>query len=128
MSEHRINPDDNPSSSRRNSCQGNGKEEDMWEHVEGTETANYKHLTDDMSLIYNRAPRNFTIIDRGRRHSLILGRHSFDRYYIYSPGSRHEEYGNYAYVSVGPMAQLKPITIGPKQIWKGGQHLSYPNL
>ncbi|KAI4341174.1 hypothetical protein MLD38_025931 [Melastoma candidum] len=128
MSEHRINPDDDLKSSRRNSWQVNGKEEDVQEDLEGEETANYKQLTDEMSLIYTSAPRNFTIIDRGRRHSLILGRHGFDEYYVYSPGSRHEEYGNYAYVCVGPTAQLKPIMIGPKQIWEGAHRLSNPNL
>ena len=33
------------------------------EEIEGEETDNYKHLRDQMSLIYTSAPRNLTVID-----------------------------------------------------------------
>lgn len=37
---------------------------DTEKELEGEETDNYKHLTDEMSKIYKSTPRNFTLIDR----------------------------------------------------------------
>ncbi|KAF3441213.1 hypothetical protein FNV43_RR15126 [Rhamnella rubrinervis] len=96
--------------------------------MEGEENDNYKHLRDQMSRIYTSAPRNFTLIDRGRRNSVAIGRHGFDELYMFSPGSIHEIYSQYAYICVGQSALLKPIIIGSKEVWRGGQHLHNPNL
>ncbi|CAO2822058.1 unnamed protein product [Amaranthus hypochondriacus] len=94
----------------------------------GEEDENYKHLSEDMSRIYTSAPRNFTIIDRGKRNSVMVGRKGFEELYMYSPGSSHESYGKYAYVCVGQSAVLRPIRLGPDQLWRGEQHLHNPNL
>ncbi|KAF6154064.1 hypothetical protein GIB67_018986, partial [Kingdonia uniflora] len=48
---------------------------------EGEEEDNYAQLTDKMSRIYTSAPRKFTIIDRGKRNSVIVGRDGFDELY-----------------------------------------------
>ncbi|XP_021738264.1 protein NDH-DEPENDENT CYCLIC ELECTRON FLOW 5-like [Chenopodium quinoa] len=98
------------------------------EQTEGEEEDNYKHLSGKMSRIYTCAPRNFTIIDRGKRNSVNVGRRGFGELYMYSPGSSHELYGKYAYLCVGQSALLKPITLGPEQSWKGEQRLHNPNL
>ncbi|KAK9671681.1 hypothetical protein RND81_12G047600 [Saponaria officinalis] len=96
--------------------------------MDGEENDNYKHLTDKMSRIYKFAPRNFTIIDRGRRNSVNVGRKGFEEVYLYSPGSTHESYGKYSYICVGQLALLKPVSLRSDQIWTGGQLLHNPNL
>lgn len=101
---------------------------DTDEETEGEENDNYKHLSGKMSKIYTCAPRNFTIIDRGKRNSVIVGRSGFEELYMYSPGSSHESYGKYAFVCVGQSAILKPIRLGPEQLWRGEQRLHNPNL
>ncbi|XP_059647314.1 protein NDH-DEPENDENT CYCLIC ELECTRON FLOW 5 [Cornus florida] len=98
------------------------------EEMEGEETDNYKHLTEKMSMIYTDAPRYMTVIDRGRRNSVILGRDGFNELYMFSPGSSHEWYGKYAYICVGQAALLEPINIDPEGVWRGWQHIHNPNL
>lgn len=96
--------------------------------LEGEETDNYKHLTDEMSKIYKSAPRNFTLIDRGRRNSVVVGRDGFKEVYLLSPGSRHESYGRYSYICVGQAALLQPIIIESQSEWRGKQSLHNPNM
>ncbi|KAK1429242.1 hypothetical protein QVD17_11448 [Tagetes erecta] len=108
--------------------EGNAKNSQDDEEIEGEEEDNYKHLTEKMSMIYTSAPRNFTIMDRGKRNSVVVGREGFNELYIFSPGSSHKPYGKYAYLCVGQAALLKPVTIGPKSEWRGVQHLHNPNL
>ncbi|OMO62326.1 hypothetical protein CCACVL1_22894 [Corchorus capsularis] len=103
---------------------GNAREEEM----EGEEDDGYKQLDEQMSRIYTSAPRFFTVIDRGRRNSVHVGRDGFDELYMFSPGSKHEIYGEYSYICVGQSAMLKPIILGPGQVWRGSQHLHNPNL
>ncbi|KAK9079204.1 hypothetical protein SSX86_000874 [Deinandra increscens subsp. villosa] len=103
----------------------NGQED---EENEGEEEENYKHLTEKMSMIYTSAPRNLTIMDRGKRNSVVVGREGFNELYIFSPGSSHKPYGKYSYLCVGQAALLKPVTIGPGSEWRGVQHLHNPNL
>ncbi|XP_065854284.1 protein NDH-DEPENDENT CYCLIC ELECTRON FLOW 5 [Euphorbia lathyris] len=98
------------------------------EEIENEETENYKNLTDQMSGIYTSAPRDFTIIDRGRRNSVSVLRNGFDELYMFSPGSSHEMYGMYSYVCVGQSALLQPIILSPGDVWTGEQHLHNPNL
>ncbi|WCJ43661.1 NDH-dependent cyclic electron flow 5 [Euphorbia peplus] len=98
------------------------------EEIDNEETDNYKDLTDLMSTIYTCAPRDFTIIDRGRRNSISVLRNGFDELYIFSPGSSHEMYGMYSYVCVGQSALLQPIILSPGDVWTGEQHLHNPNL
>lgn len=98
------------------------------EESEGEEDDDYAHLTEEMSRIYSNAPRQFTIIDRGRRNSVIIQKSGFDEFYVFSPGSRHEWYGKYAYVCIGPSATLTPIVLDPGSTWKGAQFLYNPNL
>lgn len=44
--------------------EANEEDSTIGKEVEGEESDNYKHLTEEMSNIYTNAPRNFTIIDR----------------------------------------------------------------
>ncbi|KAJ9554839.1 hypothetical protein OSB04_009453 [Centaurea solstitialis] len=55
------------------------------DEMEGEEDDNYKHLTEKLSLIYTSAPRSFTIMDRGKRNSVVLGREGFNELYLFSP-------------------------------------------
>uniref|UniRef100_A0A0F7GYH6 NDH-dependent cyclic electron flow 5 n=1 Tax=Hypseocharis bilobata TaxID=253189 RepID=A0A0F7GYH6_9ROSI len=98
------------------------------EELEGEEDDNYKQLTDEMSRIYTSAPRNLSIMDRGRRNSMTVGSEGFEELYLFSPGSSHEFYSKYAYICVGQSARLKPVIIGPGDEWRGGQFLHNPNL
>ncbi|CAN8287990.1 unnamed protein product [Cochlearia groenlandica] len=94
----------------------------------GEEESNYKQLNKEMSRVYTFAPRSFTIIDRGRRNSVVLGREGFEEVYMYSPGcSKLESYTKYAYVCVGPSSLLKPIYLEPGCVWRGVLHLHNPN-
>ncbi|KAK6243178.1 hypothetical protein QUC31_009587 [Theobroma cacao] len=97
------------------------------EEMEGEEEG-YKQLNEQMSRIYTSAPRFFTLIDRGRRNSVEVGREGFDELYMFSPGSSHEIYGEYAFICVGQSATLKPIILGPGEVWRGCQHLHNPNM
>ncbi|KAM0045325.1 hypothetical protein Hdeb2414_s0009g00302641 [Helianthus debilis subsp. tardiflorus] len=110
----------------QDSLSDNNRQED--EEIEGEEEDNYKHLTEKMSMIYTSAPRSFTIMDRGKRNSVAVGREGFNELYIFSPGSSHKPYGKYSYLCVGQAALLKPVTIGPSSEWRGVQHLHNPNL
>ncbi|XP_027358632.1 protein NDH-DEPENDENT CYCLIC ELECTRON FLOW 5 [Abrus precatorius] len=92
------------------------------------EMDNYKKLCDNISLVYTDAPRSFTVIDRGRRNSVSIGRNGFDEMYLFSPGSRVEIYSKYSYICVGQAAILKPIILSPQDVWRGGQYLHNPNL
>ncbi|KAL2531216.1 NDH-dependent cyclic electron flow 5 [Abeliophyllum distichum] len=100
-------------------------EEEEWK---GEEKDNYKHLTDKMSRIYTSAPRNFTVIDRGRRNSVVVRRDGFNELYMFSPGSRHKWYGKYSYICLGQAALLQPISLNSQSEWRGGQHLHNPNF
>ncbi|KAJ1293610.1 hypothetical protein BS78_01G081700 [Paspalum vaginatum] len=93
---------------------------------DGEEDDGYKHMTDAMCRIYSHAPREFTIMDRGRRNSVRLHRRGFEGLYVFSPGSQYEWYGKYAYVVVGP-ATLEPVVLGPRDTWQGAQYLLNPN-
>lgn len=96
--------------------------------IEGEERDNYKHLAEKMSTIYTSAPCCFTLIDRGRRNSVQVEGEGFDELYMYSPGSTHKWYGDYAYICVGQSALLQPIRLGPREEWTGSQHLHNPNF
>ncbi|CAK9155930.1 unnamed protein product [Ilex paraguariensis] len=98
------------------------------EELEGEEKENYKNLTEKMSRIYTSAPRNFTIIDRGRRNSIEVGRKGFNELYMFSPGSSYDWYGKFAYICIGQSALLEPIILQPNGEWRGGQQLENPNL
>ncbi|KAK4359620.1 hypothetical protein RND71_021849 [Anisodus tanguticus] len=102
--------------------------DDTEKELEGEETDNYKHLADEMSKIYKSTPRNFTLIDRGRRNSVVVGRDGFKEVYVLSPGSRHESYGRYSYICVGQAALLQPIVIESQSEWRGKQSLHNPNM
>ncbi|XP_054787534.1 protein NDH-DEPENDENT CYCLIC ELECTRON FLOW 5 [Prosopis cineraria] len=91
------------------------------------EMDNYKHLGERMSLIYTNAPRSYTVIDRGRRNSVLVGRNGFDEMYLFSPGSSVEIYSKYAYICVGQAAVLKPVLLKPECVWIGGQSIHNPN-
>lgn len=97
------------------------------EELEGEEDDNNKQLTEEMSRIYTSAPRNFTVIDRGRRNSVVVEREGFNELYIFSPGSTHKWYGKYAYICIGHSALLEPITLAPESEWRAAQHLHNPN-
>ncbi|TKY46198.1 NDH-DEPENDENT CYCLIC ELECTRON FLOW 5 [Spatholobus suberectus] len=92
------------------------------------ELDNYKQLSEKLSLVYTDAPRSFTVIDRGRRNSVSVGRNGFDEMYLFSPGSEVEIYSKYSYICVGQAAILKPITLSPEDVWRGGQYIHNPNL
>ncbi|XP_047317648.1 protein NDH-DEPENDENT CYCLIC ELECTRON FLOW 5 [Impatiens glandulifera] len=98
------------------------------EIVDGEENENYKQLTDAMSRIYTCAPRQLTIMDRGKRNSIILRRDGFEELYLFSPGSDEEWYGKYAYICVGQSALLQPVILAPGDKWNGSQHIHNPNL
>ncbi|KAG5555452.1 hypothetical protein RHGRI_006190 [Rhododendron griersonianum] len=104
------------------------KSREREEDPEGEEDDNNKQLTEKMSRVYTSAPRDFIILDRGRRNSVVVQREGFNELYMFSPGSAHEWYGKYAYICVGQSALLKPIILGPKSVWRGTQHLHNPNL
>lgn len=94
---------------------------------EEEEQSNYKKLNEEMSRIYTCAPQSFTVIDRGRRNSVVVGREGFEEVYMFSPGSRLESYSKSAYVCIGQSALLNPITLKPGCVWRGVQHLHNPN-
>ncbi|KAI4348444.1 hypothetical protein L6164_009167 [Bauhinia variegata] len=96
--------------------------------MDGEEMDSCKHLGEQMSLIYTNAPRNFTVIDRGRRNSVVVGREGFDEMYLFSPGSSSESYSKYAYICIGQAAILKPAVLSPQEVWRGVQHIHNPNL
>ncbi|KAI9093596.1 hypothetical protein K1719_027045 [Acacia pycnantha] len=95
--------------------------------TDSEEMDNYKHLGERVSLVYTNAPRNFSVIDRGRRNSVLVGRNGFEEMYLFSPGSSVEIYGKYAYICVGQAAVLKPILLRPEGVWIGGQRIHNPN-
>uniref|UniRef100_A0A0F7GZU6 NDH-dependent cyclic electron flow 5 n=1 Tax=Masdevallia picturata TaxID=125444 RepID=A0A0F7GZU6_9ASPA len=104
------------------------QDEEKEDGEEREECNDYVQMNEKLSRIYTSTPVNFTVIDRGRRNSVVIQRIGFEELYMFSPGSDHNWYGKYAFVSVGPCALLKPIVLGSGGIWKGGQHLYNPNL
>uniref|UniRef100_A0A0F7H058 NDH-dependent cyclic electron flow 5 n=1 Tax=Goodyera fumata TaxID=1390594 RepID=A0A0F7H058_9ASPA len=98
------------------------------EGQEKEESSNFAQMNEKFSRIYTSTPVEFTLIDRGRRNSVVIQRNGFEELYIFSPGSDHDWYGKYAFVCVGPCALLKPILLGPGELWKGAQHLYNPNI
>lgn len=95
---------------------------------EGEEDDDFAHMTEKMCRIYTSAPREFTIMDRGRRNSVVVRRSGFEELYLFSPGSDHEWYGRYAFICVGTSALLKPVVLAPGCSWTGAQYLYNPNL
>jgi hypothetical protein len=67
------------------------------------------------------------IVLQGRRNSVCLSRRGFEELYVFSPGSKYDWYGKYAYVCVGP-AMLKPVVLAPGATWQGAQCIRNPNL
>ncbi|KAL0917243.1 hypothetical protein M5K25_012291 [Dendrobium thyrsiflorum] len=98
------------------------------EEEEKEECNDYLQMNEILSRIYTSTPVEFTVIDRGRRNSVVIQKSGFEEFYMFSPGSDHNWYGKYAFVCVGPCALLKPIVLGPGGIWKGGQYLYNPNI
>ncbi|KAK1297077.1 hypothetical protein QJS10_CPB15g02117 [Acorus calamus] len=101
---------------------------ELSEDVEREEGEDYAQLTEKMSRIYTTAPTKFTVIDRGRRTSVVFGRSGFEELYFLGPGSTYEQYGKYSYICVGPSAVLKPIMLAPERLWRGAQYLFNPNI
>ncbi|XP_010530511.1 PREDICTED: protein NDH-DEPENDENT CYCLIC ELECTRON FLOW 5-like [Tarenaya hassleriana] len=98
------------------------------EEIEYEEQSNYKQLNEEMSRIYTCAPQSFTVIDRGRRNSVVVGREGLEEVYMFSPGSRGlESYSKSAYVCIGHSALLKPISLEPCSVWRAVQHVHNPN-
>jgi hypothetical protein len=64
---------------------------------------------------------------QGRRNSICLQRRGFKELYVFSPGSKYQWYGKYAFVVAGP-AMLEPVVLRPGDKWQGGQYLRNPNL
>ncbi|XVF06225.1 hypothetical protein REPUB_Repub06bG0029200 [Reevesia pubescens] len=112
----------------KNDTEAERNQRESLEEMEGEEEDGYKQLNEEMSRIYTSAPRFFTVIDRGRRNSVVVGRDGFDEVYMFSPGSSHEIYGEYAYICIGQSAMLKPIILGPGEVWRGCQYLHNPNM
>ncbi|KAK7380647.1 hypothetical protein VNO78_33162 [Psophocarpus tetragonolobus] len=109
--------------------QNNGSEGSQRNNEEmDEEMDNCKKLSEKLSLVYTDAPRNFTVIDRGRRNSVSVGRDGFDEMYLFSPGSQVEIYSKYSYICVGQAAILKPIILSSEDVWTGGQYIFNPNL
>ncbi|ESQ29928.1 hypothetical protein EUTSA_v10011597mg [Eutrema salsugineum] len=104
-----------------------GEEAEDKAGLSGEEENNYKQLNEEMSRIYTCAPRSFTVIDRGRRNSVVVGREGFEEVYLYSPGSKLESYTKSAYVCIGPSSLLNPISLDPGCVWRGVLHLHNPN-
>ncbi|KAJ0974123.1 hypothetical protein J5N97_016088 [Dioscorea zingiberensis] len=102
--------------------------QDETEDTEKEEDDDCASMAEKFSRIYTTAPRQFTVLDRGRRNSVIMQRTGFDELYIYSPGSQHEMYGKYSYVCIGPSATLRPVNLEPGSVWRGAQYLCNPNL
>ncbi|KAL3534088.1 hypothetical protein ACH5RR_002549 [Cinchona calisaya] len=102
--------------------------EETAEVLVGEEDDDYKNLAEEISRIYTSAPRDFTVLDRGRRNSVLIGRNGFKELYMFSPGSSHEWYGKYSYICVGQAALLQPVTLGSQSEWRGKQRLCNPNL
>ncbi|KAG8369242.1 hypothetical protein BUALT_Bualt15G0131200 [Buddleja alternifolia] len=101
---------------------------ELKEELEGEEEEdNYKHLTAKLSRIYNDAPRNLTIMDRGRRNSVRVRRNGFNEVYMLSPGSEHEWYDKYSYICIGHAALLQPIILNAQSQWRGALQLLNPN-
>lgn len=107
--------------------QGEEEEEEGKYGLSGEEESNYKQLSEEMSRIYTLAPSSFTIIDRGRRNSVVVGREGFEEVYMYSPGSKLESYTKSAYVCIGPSSLMNPISLDPGCVWRGVLHLHNPN-
>ncbi|KAL0693119.1 hypothetical protein Bca4012_060299 [Brassica carinata] len=108
--------------------QGEEEEEEEGKYgLSGEEESNYKQLSEEMSRIYTLAPSSFTIIDRGRRNSVVVGREGFEEVYMYSPGSKLESYTKSAYVCIGPSSLLNPISLDPGCVWRGVLHIHNPN-
>ncbi|KAL0897196.1 hypothetical protein Bca101_081157 [Brassica carinata] len=108
--------------------QGEEEEEEEGKYgLSGEEESNYKQLREEMSRIYTLAPNSFTIIDRGRRNSVVVGREGFEEVYMYSPGSKLESYTKSAYVCIGPSSLLNPISLDPGCVWRGVLHIHNPN-
>lgn len=141
MSEFSIIPPDFYKEQSKNSSQswvpkalqdifltGDGREEDEGQETEREEDDDYSQMTEKMSRVYTNAPNDFTFIDRGRRNSVVVRRSGFEEFYVFSPGSKHEMYGRYAYICVGPSATLTPIVLGPGDVWRGAQYLYNPSL
>ncbi|AAG50849.1 Protein NDH-DEPENDENT CYCLIC ELECTRON FLOW 5 [Arabidopsis thaliana] len=104
-----------------------GEKEEEKPGFGGEEESNYKQLNREMSRIYTCAPKSFTVIDRGRRNSVVVGREGFEEVYMYSPGSRLESYTKSAYVCIGPSSLLSPISLESGCVWRGVLHLHNPN-
>ncbi|KAJ1704180.1 hypothetical protein LUZ63_003959 [Rhynchospora breviuscula] len=104
---------------------GKRKDEDRGEERE--DRSESVHLTDETYRFYQNPPREFTVVDRGRRNSIMIGKNGFDKLYVMSPGSNHDWYGRYAYVCVGP-AVTQPVTLNPGDVWNGSQYLYNPNM
>ncbi|PIN20411.1 hypothetical protein CDL12_06881 [Handroanthus impetiginosus] len=100
---------------------------DIKEELEGEEDDNYKHLTEKSSRIYTNAPRNLTIMDRGRRNSVTVRRNGFEELYIFSPGSEHEWYNKYSFICISHAALLESIILNAQTEWRGGLQLWNPN-
>ncbi|KAH7653157.1 Galactose mutarotase-like protein [Dioscorea alata] len=103
-------------------------EENVFPDTENEEDDDCASMAGEFSRIYTTAPRQFSVMDRGRRNSVIMQRTGFDELYVYSPGSEHEMYGKYSYVCIGPSATLIPVNVGPGVVWGGAQYLCNPNL
>ncbi|KAF3337291.1 Protein NDH-DEPENDENT CYCLIC ELECTRON FLOW 5 [Carex littledalei] len=104
-----------------------GGRRDEFRGEEREEESDSVHLTEESYRFYRNSPREFTVLDRGRRNSIKIGNNGFDELYIMSPGSNHEWYGQYAYVCVGPAVQ-QPVVLHPGDVWHGSQYLYNPNM
>ncbi|KAJ9179918.1 hypothetical protein P3X46_008229 [Hevea brasiliensis] len=105
---------------------GRGRQIRSGEEMNGEETDNYKGLTEQIKRFYTSAPRDFTIIDRSRRNSVVIARDGFNKLYMFCPSLSHQSCGMYSFICVEQSTMLKPVISSPGDVWTGRQHLHNP--
>eukprot|EP00250_Pteridium_aquilinum_P002091 c12294_g1_i1 orf=82-1398(+) len=76
-------------------------------------------LTNGVHKVYSNAPQQVRITDQGFRRSLLFESHGFENLEVSSPDSD----GDRPFVSIGCSSILSPVTLDPKNTWRGVQVL-----
>ncbi|KAL2620395.1 hypothetical protein R1flu_000600 [Riccia fluitans] len=83
------------------------------------ESEDYSQLHGGMDRLYTSPPDSFSVMDRGRRRSLVFERHGFPEFCLSNPGPDSKMQDWNSFVCVGPTQSCQSVRLYDGREWRG---------
>ncbi|BBN14485.1 hypothetical protein MPTK1_6g12140 [Marchantia polymorpha subsp. ruderalis] len=90
------------------------------------ESEDYSQLQAGMDRLYTTPPESFSIMDRGKRRSLVVERHGFTEFCLSNPGPDSQLRDWNKFVCVGPTQSCQSVRLYENREWRGAVTLLNP--